>query len=940
MDQPEDAPVKTSHLVEGPGRGSGGISMRPLHENLAGRLLDRLAGALDRHPRWFFYPQVLVFFVCVVFTVQYLQFSTDRNDLISAENRHRRNYLEFQQDFKARDSLVVIVESGEEAKSRAFVERLAARLRREPNLFANIYYKGDLRLMGNKALLFLPEETLEELRRALTENRPLIRSFSRANNFNSLLDLVLEQFRTLASAPADQSARESFAGALPSLERMFDQALGSIAQPTVLPAPGVVTLFGNDQDARRNGLYLTFGGGRLYIVTAEAASPAVETAAVKRLRELLDETKVELPGLNAGLTGEPVLKEDEMRQARRDTDKAALISLVLSAFIFIYGYHELRRPLIATACLLVGIGYALGFATLAVGRLNLLSLTLVPILIGVAIDFGVHLISRYEEELRRGSDCPLAIRKALVFTGLGIFTSGLTTAGAFFAMTLTRFQGIREMGLISGVGLLVCLVPMMTLLPLLLRCGKRQTPDVPALSSRGGLRQRIEQVYLGHPRIVLACGLVLSVFALLQLPRVRFDYNLLHLQTRGLPAVGLEQKLLESGSQSILYCAVIADSLPKAAELESRVRQLPSVASVVSLVKYLTENQDHKLELMRDIKREIAAIHLPGPDASLVDANRLAESLMILRRYLGVGIDQLAADKSNPRLETQLRSLRDAVERLRRAVAGGSDQLVVRLTAFQLSLFSDLQETLAILRLQDDTGRLRAEDLPPFLRDRFISANGRVLLQVYPREDVWQREPQERFVRELRTVAPEVTGSPVQFYEYTAMLKDNFQRAAGYASAVIALLVLLHFRRIGSVLLAFLPVLLGFVWTLGWMGWMDIAFNPVNIMALTLIIGIGVTNGIHILNRFAEEEHPSILARSTGKAVLVSALTTMAGFGSLMVAKHQGIASLGKVMLIGTAMCMIASLALLPAVLNLLSRVGWSMRRKPRPASDTELLRK
>jgi predicted RND superfamily exporter protein len=182
-----------------------------------------------------------------------------------------------------------------------------------------------------------------------------------------------------------------------------------------------------------------------------------------------------------------------------------------------------------------------------------------------------------------------------------------------------------------------------------------------------------------------------------------------------------------------------------------------------------------------------------------------------------------------------------------------------------------------------------------------------------------------------------VTGSPVQFYEYTAMLKDNFQKAAGYASVVIAILVFLHFRRFGSVVLAFLPVVLGFVWTLGLMAYLEIAFNPVNIMALTLVIGIGVTNGIHILNRFAEEAHPSILARSTGKAVLVSALTTMAGFGSLMVAKHQGIASLGKVMVIGTAMCMIASLALLPAVLNLLSCLGWTMTRKPRPAADTEL---
>ena len=109
----------------------------------------------------------------------------------------------------------------------------------------------------------------------------------------------------------------------------------------------------------------------------------------------------------------------------------------------------------------------------------------------------------------------------------------------------------------------------------------------------------------------------------------------------------------------------------------------------------------------------------------------------------------------------------------------------------------------------------------------------------------------------------------------------------------------------------------------GFMAWAGIPFNPANIMTLPLVVGIGVTNGIHILNRFSEEKNPSILARSTGLAVLVSGLTTIAGFGSLILAKHQGIESLGYVMAVGTATCMIAALTFLPAVLQLLLRMGW-----------------
>ena len=149
-------------------------------------------------------------------------------------------------------------------------------------------------------------------------------------------------------------------------------------------------------------MYITFANGRIYLVTAQAPTEDLNDAAVVRMRQLVAETQIEVPGLNVGLTGEPVLELDEMAQSQKDTTVASVVSLVLCALIFIYGYQETGRPVKATLCLIVGLGYTLAFATLAIGHLNILTITFVPILIGLAIDYGVHLISRYEEELRRG----------------------------------------------------------------------------------------------------------------------------------------------------------------------------------------------------------------------------------------------------------------------------------------------------------------------------------------------------------------------------------------------------------------------------------------------------------------------------------------------------------------------------------------------------------
>jgi len=141
------------------------------------------------------------------------------------------------------------------------------------------------------------------------------------------------------------------------------------------------------------------------------------------------------------------------------------------------------------------------------------------------------------------------------------------------------------------------------------------------------------------------------------------------------------------------------------------------------------------------------------------------------------------------------------------------------------------------------------------------------------------------------------------------------------------------------VVLSLIPVGIGTLWLAGLMGWLGVPFNPANIMTLPLVIGIGVTNGIHILNRYAEERTPGILSRSTGKAVLVSGLTAIAGFGSLILAKHRGIHSLGFVMASGIALCMVAGLTFLPALLAMLGDKGWLMKKtrhrldKPAPGS-------
>ena len=577
-------------------------------DTLLARALALLARVVFRHRNLVIYSQVVLFIASILITVQYLKFDTNRDNLVGQNDRYQHSFLTYKKEFPQQDDLAVVVESENLEKNRQFIERLGAKVLAEPMLFTNVIFNNDLKMLGSKALLFVPETNLVDLRDQLRGYIPFIEKFGQTTNLVSFFDLINKQFRT---SPQETNAQtQSLIGALPALDRILSQANDSLLRPGTPPSPGVTALFDPSGTAETN-IYVTYDNARLFVLSAQPTITNLLEAdpirlgkaqddhngdCVERLRELVAETQLEVQGVNAGVTGMPVLDYDEMVQSQKDTTLASIVSITICALIFIYGYNETGRPIKATICLVVGLAYTLAFATLVVGHVNILTITFVPMLVGLAIDFGVHLITRYEEELRLGKSEEAALTKAMVFTGQGIFTGAFTTAGAFLAMGFTRFRGIQEMGIICGGGLAVCLIPMMTLLPVLLLRGRQNVLDHEIGEPKH--RAQIENLWLKRPGIVLAFTIVLCVLAATQIGKVTFDYNILKLQSTSLPSVRTEEKLIHFAGQSLLYGVVLADTAPDAVRLEQQVTNLSTVASVQTMADYLIENPTNKLQLI------------------------------------------------------------------------------------------------------------------------------------------------------------------------------------------------------------------------------------------------------------------------------------------------------------------------------------------------------
>jgi hypothetical protein len=266
----------------------------------------------------------------------------------------------------------------------------------------------------------------------------------------------------------------------------------------------------------------------------------------------------------------------------------------------------------------------------------------------------------------------------------------------------------------------------------------------------------------------------------------------------------------------------------------------------------------------------------------------------------------------------ELEGLAKALDGLEKVLAAPRGETESRLGAFQQRLLTDLWEKLAMLREAAPREPVRLADLPNSLKLRFIGASGRFAMYVSPREDIWDRGFLRRFIGELQAVDADVTGAPVLIYEVPEQMVEGYRRAALYAAIVITLVVLVDFRSPAVALFAFVPLVLGFIWMVGFMGAAGLRFNLANLVALPLILGIAIASGIHMIHRFRQEGDMILAAGGTGRAVVLSLLTTAMGFGSMGVARYRGISSLGQVLAIGVLASMFSAVIVLPLLMHYL----------------------
>ena len=875
--------------------------------------------------------------LAVWYTVTTLTFSTSRNALASSNARYIKAYETVKEDFGSLDYIVVVIEPPTLERGKQFVQALAPRLRADTQHFQAVIDTIDTTSLEGKKLLFLSPDELRTLQQRLDDTQDLIFDLTETPGLAPLLSSINQEIsQALVSHLTSELLGTSKPSDTPStpepetpqalditfLSALFQEMDAALATPDAYAFQSPwSSFFLEDGEVFSKDGYLTSKDDRfLFILVDDRTTQGgfvKHAVPLQRLRTHIAEVQRQFPEVQAGVTGGDALNNDEMVAAQRDTILATGLALVGVAVLFIVAFRQIWRPMLVVAMLLVALCWTLGFTTLTVGHLNILSVSFLPILIGLGIDFGIHLMARYGEERAKQEDFDRALQTAFRQTGPSVAAAAVTTALAFYAVMLADFRGLAELGLIAGSGMLLCLLASFTVLPAMLALHERQrlvSPGVWQAFERDPLRGLMRFPWFTGGLIAL-----ITLLGMVLLPRPQFDYNLLNLQAKKTESVIWENRLHDGSGRSSWYGLSVADSLDELRQKKARFDALPVVERIESVASLLPDDQAERQQLVEQLAPYVEDVESDWENPEPVELDTLQTLLRKIRFKLQRDADEWTPSKRPS--ETDLTAARTALVAVQeRLEAISPDAALAALSQFQQHLMADFASKLDFLQRNVNPTLITLDDIPLQLHQRFIGKSGRFLLQIFARDNIWERDAMQAFVMQLQTIDPDITGPPVVAFYSIRHMQQGYARGGVYAFIVIIGIVLILVRRLKPTLLALLPVVLGGLWTMACMALLDLNFNMANLIILPLFLGIAVDDGIHMVHRMMEDKRAatSPLAHSTGKAIVLTSLTTMVGFGSLMVARHSGIFSLGLLSALAVGCSMIAALVALPLVLHLL----------------------
>ncbi|QQR69876.1 MAG: MMPL family transporter [Alphaproteobacteria bacterium] len=833
--------------------------------------------------------------VCGGYAAQNFRINTDVTKLLDQDSLWRQNEMAFSRLFPQRDDLLVIVV---EAPTGALAEQARAALLAElrakhASQFRDMDVPPGEAFLRQHALYLMPPEMLSVTLDAMTMGQPFLAAVAAQPDLNGFLSAFNRGLQGLAMGEA---GAQQIKPVMAALTISAQAALTGKAQPVNWPE-----LFaqGSDLPAQDRMRFILAHPVLDYsaLSAGEAAAQAVRESA-QSLNLTPDH------GIRVRLTGSVALANEEFASVAQDMDWAGAIAFALVVLWLVLALRSPRLVLALVVTLLVGLAMTFAFALAAVGALNVISIAFAVLFTGLAVDFGIQVGVRYRQCRYEMSDHKAALSLAVRQIAPPLTLAALGAAAGFLAFLPTSYIGVAELGLISGVGMLIAAALNLTFLPALI-CLMPPGPQTRPVQMQAV--RPFEDWLSHHPRAVRRTALAVAVVAALGLMRLGFDVDPINLKDPRSESVSTLRDLIADPLVSP-YVIDIPVAATQASALAARLRALPEVGEVRGLHDFLPDAaaQAQAQTLIADTRSllepslVIAADHAPDLAA---ERARLAETVAAL--------EALPAQNG----QEQGKALAAV---LRQGVLAGDGFVKTWRDSVVPGLLDQTRALTALLSAEPIT----PQGVPPQMNRDWISADEQTTrLEVRPKGDPRESRILRIFAESVLAVAPQATGMPISILGSGQTILGAFAEAAGLAFLAVLALLIFMLRQPLLVSKALLSLMLAGLVTLGSMGWLGWPLNLANIIALPLMLGLGVSFGVYIVTWW-QQGHAHPLSASMGVAIIFSALTSLTAFGSLAASAHQGTASMGELLTACLVYTLVANLVILPALLGQSPKTG------------------
>ena len=814
---------------------------------------------------------IILFFLCLTFcslivSLNYLKIDTSTDGLINKDLKFKIDQANLKKEFKILDNNVLIRISG---KNKEEVNKVSNEIlidltdKKELNFF---YSPQTDPVFRKNFFTFLNSEQKNELISKLYQFQPFISELNSNTKFtglNNLLELILK---------SENKNNEDFEG----FQRIFKSFILSLNNKKYVDWTELLNtdlnnyiILGFEEEGLKNNGFVDFYN---YLTSISSKYKTVEVR----------------------YTGGIVIDYEEISSVADGASNAGIISIILVAVILLFAFRNFKNIFFIILTILSGLTITMALTTIFIGHLNLISVAFAVLFIGLSVDFGIQIYSRFLENSSKKIDLKKKLDNDTSGISSTLLMASVPSMVGFISFIPTNYIGLSELGIISFFGLIVGLLTNIFLFTSLQKqfgCFDKQYE-----SKNTNKYEEIFKYFEKKKKIIFLILLIILGYNVLYYKSLNFDSDPLNLKDNSLGSVKLAKELIEQNPTSDYVISVLLDE--QQLKNKSLFENLNSKKSIKSTFSYSELIEDYKNEELDYFKFLISSQNSNNFYSNIEDFEKFKSLLksIISLDELSISFEaKILLDKLEKQIHSQ-EDFRDIEERYFRK-------------------FDDLVGVLNRLGNKDD---LLLKNLPFFYKDRYLSVAKKYRVEIFPSKDVSKKENLKEFVIDVLDVFPNATGMPIVQYFAGEVVIDSFIFAIFVSISFLLFFLSLIFKNFKFVLITFSCLLLGVTFTVFFMILFNLNFNFANMISLPLLFSLGVSYPVYFLRRYRELGNLNKVIRSkTPPAILLSASTTICSFSTLAISGHQGTSSMGILLFISLTMTLISSLIFLPLMIKM-----------------------